>query len=244
MSWTSRLMKLKQNDVPSHNDLEPVFISGSRFIKNILIEHLSTKYPWADISNVSLSRLKKKYNNNYDKIISYLKNNRYDSKIYKHCTIDLMLIQTVNDYNIRKTPITTTLLTEIFNKCSKLICSYDLDTAKTVFILDYRRSYFYAHFEYIFELILYSAAALALISKKHLFPFIEFIVLSDDDIEPKNRIFNDDDGYILKLISHLQQSLNIVMPPLKSAYDLDINHAVKLIINAHATTEIIELELF
>lgn len=240
MSWLTRFYNLKQNnDESQHDNLEPVFISGSRFIHNSLIKELVQKYPWADISNVSFSRLKSKYAIDDVKILNYMQNNRCDAKIYKHCNLDLLLIQTVHKYINDKIPITMCILDNIFNEFSHLICGFEFDILKTVFILDYRLSYFETNFDYISELLLYSSAALALINKQHLFPFIEFVIISDD-----TRISNIDSNEYIFFISHLQEKLKTIVQPSKILRTFDTEYIINLIITAHKAPDIIDLELF
>lgn len=246
MSWVTRFHKLKQPDNQPPDELDPVFISGSKFISDIIIKELSIKYPWADISNVSFSRLKTTYTNDYKKILGYMKHNRCDSKIYKHCNIDLLLIQIVNEFKYRDQSSSISNLNAIFDKCSSLISGFEIDTAKTIFVLDYRQKYFESHYNYVDELLLYSSAALALLNKKYLFPFIEFIVISDDWNDQQKQIAHSNDSskqYITSLI-HLQKKLEEIRPHIKISNVFDIKYAIKLIIDAHIISDTIELELF
>nr|DBA13070.1 TPA: Guanylate kinase-like protein [Oryctes rhinoceros nudivirus] len=252
MSWVSRFHRLKQYKPPPPDELEPVFISGSKFMHDKIICELSRLYPWADISNVSFSSLKVKFANNYQKILDFMKHNRYDSKIYKHCNIDLLLLQTVHSYLKRNHAITTDLLDKIYTQCSSLLCGYESDISKTIFVLDYRLIYFMTFREHIDELLLYNSAALALIEKMHLFPYIEFVILCDTQLEfdhlTATNGSSDSEAKATALestlIAHLRIRLQSINQPVKLKPNLDMDRVISIIINAHTMSNSIESDLF
>lgn len=245
MSWESRLLQLKdpstsmtQTEKQHHQQqrLDPVFLSGSRFLNDEILKHVSLRYSWADISNVSFSSLKKKYGSDFQKIVNYLINNREYSKIYKHCNIDLILIKTVNAYINRQVTITKYVLDDIYNECSALLHDCDVDITRTVFVLDFRRCYFESNYLYISELLLYAAASLALVNKSKLFPFIDLVLISDDDSLNSNDddIENDAILYLQKCL--IKMNLNVFKT-------IDIEYITKLIVNSHLSSDI-DGELF
>lgn len=264
MSWVSRFHRLKQYKPPQPDELEPVFISGSKFMHDKIICELSKLYPWVDISNVSFSSLKVKFANDYQKILDFMKHNRYDSKIYKHCNIDLILLQIVHSYLKHDCVMTTDLLDKIYTQCSSLICGHESDISKTIFVLDYRLIYFMTFREHIDELLLYNSAALALIEKMHLFPYIEFVILCDTQLEYDHSIAltnansdesSDSDVKLSEvdalestrfhiLIAHLQTRLQSINQPVKLKPNLDLNRVISIIINAHIMSDSIDLDLF
>ncbi|ATY70235.1 guanylate kinase-like protein [Tomelloso virus] len=230
MSWATRLNKLKSDYTLQHDNLDPVFVSGPINICNQIITELSVKCHWADISNISISRLMKQYNGNFNKILDFMRNNRVESKIYKHCEIDLLLIQLANQYATANPQISCSQLDTIYGEVSRLIYGCNSYTIKTVFILNLNlKLYPEASTEHN-ELLFYNSAALALLSKKHLFPFIEFIVVCD---------FQPDNEYI----SHLHKKLKILDPKIKITANFDVTSAVSIIMDFHNTKADLDLDL-
>lgn len=223
MSWLSRLHKIKEANT-QHFDLGSVFVSGSKFTIDKIIDRLSVENPWADISKISLSTMQKN--------LDLIKNNRFGSKIYKHCDLDLLLIQAVDKHLVREELILKRLV-DIFLESSKMICAYESDASMTIFILNLTYAYFEKHIDHREELLLYSSAALALVCKRHLFPFIDFIIISDYE-EPKN---------CDESIHHIQQKLKAITPPIKIYSQMDQELIIKLIMTAHTTRPLIEFEL-
>lgn len=239
MSWSSRLSELKHTTILRPEDLDPVFISGSKHTCFRVLIELVSKYPWVDISNISVARLNKQYNGDFDKIHDFMKNNRVDSKIYTHCDIDLMIIHTASS-RTTDAPGTIGQLDKIFDKCSKLIYGCDSYTPKTLFILDLRLKYFES-LENVNDEIAYSSAALALIHKQHLFPFIEFVVVCDGgeaDFPNDPATLNTD---ARRNIMHLQKKLKSA----RIAWSTDINipKLLDIIMELHTIKPEIEIDL-
>lgn len=243
MSWSSRLHKMKEVNIPRLDDLDSVFVSGSKFAIDEIINELRIQNSWADISKISLSNIQLAYPN--EKILECMKNNRFDSKIYKHCDIDLMLIQNVIEYIPKTSSLIEKDLIDIFTESVKLICSHesDTDTSKTIFILDFTHKYFERNLDHINELLLYSSSALALISKRHLFPFIEFVIISDCGETSKQPLNIPNSCEIEALILHIQQKLKTIDSQIKVYSYMDMDLIIKLIMVAHTTQTSIDFEL-
>lgn len=172
MSWLARLsefgntiMRDNKYTVEAPSDLDPVFISGSKFINDKIVCELRKEYPWVDVSNISFNSLCTRFKNDSKKILNYLINNRQTPKIYKHSTLDIILMTLVHRYLSKNELITCETVDHICKDTIQIL--YENNTyEKIISILDIRRCYFYEHMDCISELILYSATQLVLVSKK------------------------------------------------------------------------------
>lgn len=246
MSWASRFSKLKVDikEPQPPDELDPVYISGSKFINDSILLKLSEQYPWADISNISFSSLRIKYADDFKKIINYLIDSRVYSKIYKHCEVDLLLIKTVHRYLSTTNQITTDVLENVYNECSDLLSNIDVEVKKTLFILDFTSQYFQSHLEIIDELLLYSSAALALINKHRRFHHIEFVVFSECSYKSEKKIGYSQNICHHTLIEHIQSKLRELKHGIKVEQTANVDKIIKLIINMHISKDSLDLDLF
>lgn len=177
--------------------LNSVFIGGSQYTKQQILEHVRRTYTWIEVSNISFQLLHTQfYPHNIDLVLNHLFNGRTEPKVYVHSDQEIKLYQQVlnritmaNDGDTANTTTTTQLtdqtLQKIFEECCD--CLQESSTSRIVMIIDCRHKYFTQYSTNIQrQLFLQTVSYAAMMSKRHLYPFIEFILVKDHETEPNH----------------------------------------------------------
>lgn len=212
MSWLDRLATL---NIPTHITTNittvPVYFGGSKFIKQDILTELANEHSWVDISNITFKRVAQQTNATIENILQYLCEHRCNSKIYKYSSIDFMLMQIVQKYldasgiqlttaettsntnmdlttNIRRPHnITIPIIEQMYHEC----CDYlqESSNEKLVILLDCRLEYFIKYKHSLSEILLHTAACIALMNRRKLYNFIDFIIIIDKNLTTTQYIF-------------------------------------------------------
>lgn len=236
-SWLERLNKLNLPTTNETYQLDTVYVDGSKFIKTIILEEISREYSWAAVSKITFSTLHKLYKQNVTKVLSHLINDRSNLMIYETSNESLHLIQIVQYYLAKSTTINLEILTSVYRKSCHAL--QDGSMRKSVLILDCRREYFSSYgSKHESELYLHTFAHLALLNKRYLFPFMEVIVIRNSSSQEQSHKHN---AYHKKLNELLDHNLYVTD---KVTYTFNINLIKNMIVNAHKTKGLSDLELF
>lgn len=231
-SWLERLNKLTLPTINETYQLDTVYVDGSKFTKNTILQEIANEYSWAAVSKINFTTLCLLYNNNVTKVLSHLINDRSNLMIYENSNESLHLMQIVQDYIAKSPTITLDSLTSIFKKCCHTL--QDNSMRKSILILDCRREYFSSHENYENELYLHTFAHLALLYKRYLFPFMEVIAIRNESGGASN-------AYHRKLDELLDHSLCATDKILYAFNKTAIKNAI---VNAHRSKCLTDLELF
>jgi len=273
MTWFERLAVLNLPTTHSNISTLPVYFSGSKYIKQPILDELSQEYKWADVSQISFKKLKSQTKTRKE-ILKYMLENRIYSKIYKYSRIDILLLQIIQKYlrllrqtdDDKKTTLDKPLLEEIYTKCFEFLQEYSNESI--IVLIDCRTSYFQKYKQNFNEIILHTLAMSALMAKRILYSFMEFIVIVDDDMmlvgeEFKNNMSemnntSDEiitDNYANSVVESLTQdeSENVLFVQQKIYENLRSNDKIlrcldkklikKIIINAHKSNTFLDFEL-
>ncbi|AYP97952.1 guanylate kinase-like protein [Mauternbach virus] len=256
MTWFERLAVLNLTIAQSNINTLPVYFSGSKYIKQPILNELNDEYEWADVSQISFKKLRSQ-SKTHKEVLQYMLENRSYSKIYKYSRIDILLMQIIQKYlkllrKNEKTLLNEMLLEEMYRECFKFLQEYSNESI--VVLIDCRMSYF-RKYKYNFnEIILHTLAMVALMGKRILYSFIEFIVIIDD----KNNKTNDDEtntNYVNLMQTSLNQDeiKNVLFVQKKLYENIRSNDKIlryldnvlikKIIINAHKSNNFLDLEL-
>ncbi|ATZ81483.1 guanylate kinase-like protein [Drosophila innubila nudivirus] len=271
MTWFERLAVLNLPTTHSNINTLPVYFSGSKYIKQPILDELSQEYTWADVSQISFKKLKSQTKTRKE-ILKYMLENRIYSKIYKYSRIDIQLLQIIQKYLrlLRKNDKTTLdkpLLEEIYTKCFEFLQEYSNESI--IVLIDCRTSYFQKYKYNFNEIILHTLAMSALMAKRILYSFMEFIVIVDEDMivgeEFKtntsinvSEINNPSDDIITENYANVEsltqnESENVLFVQQKIYENLRSNDKIlrcldktlikKIIINAHKSNTFLDFEL-
>lgn len=226
--------------------LNSVFIGGSQYTKQHILEHLKAVYTWIEVSNISFQLLYTKYNKNLDLVLNHLFNGRTEPKIYVLSDQELQLYQQVltkvYDYNHENdhetTPsqqITPQFIQTVYNDCCD--CLQESSMSRIVMVIDCRWKYFAQRpVNTQNRLYLQTASYAAIMSKRHLHPFIEFILVKDTETEEKYTTNSNDDcsnnvyKYLVSLINQAEQPIDTTL------YSFDVVTISAIVARAYKST--------
>lgn len=234
MSWFERLNAL---NLPNDNCVRvnnAVYFGGSKFIKRQILEEIAKEYPWASVSNITFQNLYSRYNENVEKVLAHLLNDRCEPMIYENSNENVILLQIVQKYlNRRVVRVDSETLENIYKECCDLL--QESSNQKSVLVLDCRKSYFetYKH-QYRDEIYLQTFAFIALMHKRVLFPFMDVVIIIDEVIYEK---FGDEMRTLYKLLRLNISSNDIILQ------NMDKGIIKKLLVNAHKSCDFIESDL-
>lgn len=236
-SWLERLNKLTLPTTNSTYQLDTVFVDGSKFTKQSILQEIQKEYSWAAVSKINFDTLYVLYNENITKVLSHLINDRSNLMIYENSNESVHLIQIVQDYLLKNPNINLDCLTSLYKKSCHIL--QDESTRKSILILDCRREYFASHGKHHEnELYLHTFAHLALLKKRYLFPFMEVIIIRNSenvDVDHKTNVYHR------KLNELLDNNLYVTDKVLDSFNRPLIKNTI---INAHKSKWLPELDLY
>lgn len=185
MSWLDRLTNLNLPTQMNNVATVPVYFGGSKFIKQPILDELEHEYDWVNVSHVTFHKLANQTKKNNDRILKYLLQNRTDNKIYKYSNIDFKLLKIVHKHLVDLkfagvNEFNSSILKMVYDDCCDFL--QRPSNEKIVILLDCRRSYFEKYAEHEMELLLHTVAFIALMRKRILYSFIDFIVIIDKDV--------------------------------------------------------------
>lgn len=273
MTWVDRLVVL---NLPNYSNitLVPVYFSGSKYIKQPILDELQKEYSWADVSQITYKRLiKSQTTRTRHQVLQYLLNHRGYSKIYKYSNVDILLMQMIQ-HNLRQIRKIENFKMNIgyLNGVYKQFFDFLQETSNShiVVLIDCRIKYFEQYHHNFNEIILHTIALVALMSKRLLYSFIEFIIIMDEikSVEEirdnecfnyesmtkdKNHIVNNDFENLTSSILSASEIQNVAFLQRKVLENLhhsdkilkhlDKNLIKKIIINAHRSNNSLDLEL-
>lgn len=218
--WSEKLKSLSHGLLTKTHILDPVYFGGSKHLKQKILNEIIIENKWADVSNKNFKTLIKYISINI--LVDLFLNHRYDNKIYKHSNPNIILMQLVQKYLHMFSKITHFELLSIYNEsCNILQTSMN---EKIIIVIDCRHVYFEQYASDLNELLLNTASNIALLNKRSLYPFIEFVIIMDID-----KHYND-----CNIIDNLQQLLLSNLSKKDVIYnELDSSVIKKLIVAAH-----------
>lgn len=189
-----------------------VFIGGSQHTKQQILEYFRRTYAWIEISNVTFQLLTAQYNGNIKLVLNHLLNGRTEPKVYIHSDQEILMHQHVIHKHTKteQTP-TPELLRRVYNECCD--CLQETSTSRIVIVIDCRHKYYTQHST---QLYIQTMMFAAMMHKRHLYPFIEFVLVQDDNTNTNN---SDDDTFkcLLDLVSLNVQPSDLIMHTLDYA---------------------------
>lgn len=235
MSWVERLQNLNLPKTDKYVTVDSLYVDGSKFIKQPLLQEIARENPWISISNITFQRLYRRYNSDVEKVYSHLMNERCDAIIYENSNQNLLLLQTVQQFLLKYKSIDLKVLNNIFDTCCNLL--QNSSTHKSILIIDCRYEYFDKHKQHANELYLQTFAQAALLKKRCLFPFMDIVIIKDRNVDCCDV---DQQDFLLRIYEMLQANLYTTDTILYSFN----NHVIKnRIINAHKSNGLLDLEL-
>lgn len=213
--------------------LRPLFIGGTRKTKELILNNLRQRYSWIDISNISLQLLNVQYKNNIKLVLNHMYNGRNEPKIYDTSDPEVKLYFQIltnyyQGYESNKSSMEETVR-QVYTECRHSL--NEPSTAHIILTIDYRLETIAQQKSRReqYQLFLEIASYAAIMSKRHLYPFIEFIVICDpENCQTKNENYDSKTyKYVKKLVTDaLQPQIDTVL------YTLDftrINNTIVVI---------------
>lgn len=179
MSWVDRLQML---DLPCEqaSATDTVYIDGSRSLVAKILKELLSENKWITISSINYDRLKQRYNNDMHKTLKYLLTQRTDTILYEdsHTNIKLRAhceLSYATQF-VDVDSLNYDCLKLMYDECCDQITEYTMH--KIVLIIDCRLGAQLTCDERR-TLFLDIIMQLAMLSKRHMNPLLEPIIICD-----------------------------------------------------------------
>lgn len=213
--------------------INSVFIGGAQNIKQSIIQRLKQLNPWIEMSNITVQVLCDQYKNDRNLMLNHMYNGRTEPKIYVMSDQELKLYDEILVQYYWSAPMTVHTLKKVYNDCCNVL--NESSTSRTVMIVDCRREYFAQHpnNQQQYQLFLQLASYAAIMSKRHLYPFIEFIIIRDSEKTESSNIIHDPEAYqyLRELIEQVScTQIDTIL------YTLDIERICQIIAYTYKST--------
>lgn len=155
----------------------PLYIDGVNIDIESLLKRLQNNYKWISISQINYNYLMQRYKNNVDKVEKYMFNERNDNMIYMGACECFQLNRLVKKYsssttmNNNNTIINANYIMQFYNDCCNTLRIPSND--KSIIIINTDIDDYYCDLDVLLRTIAY----MSLLSKKHLYPLMDIIIL-------------------------------------------------------------------
>jgi hypothetical protein len=167
----------------------PLYIDGVNIDIELLLKRLQCNYNWINISQITYNYLMQRYKNNVDKVEKYIFNERNDNIIYMGVCECFQVNRLVRKYAATKnnTTINTNYIMKFYNDCCDTLKIPSND--KSIIFINVDINYCCD-----LEALLRTIAYMSLLSKKHLYPLMDIIIIEKcTEEDENNNISNNND---------------------------------------------------
>lgn len=170
----------------NYYETAPLYVDGVNIDVELLLKRLQCNYSWINISQITYNYLMQRYKNNIDKVEKYIFNERNDNILYMGVCECFQVNRLVRKYMTNtknNATVNTNYIMKFYNDCCDTLKIPSND--KSIIIINVDINYYCD-----LETLLRTIAYMSLLSKKHLYPLMDIIII-ENCIEDENNNSNN-----------------------------------------------------